>query len=577
MPTEATSVYGYMVRSGTVQFRCGTESGTVDVSVGASPRPAPPGLTAWCSLSTESGGLRATLHVKNSMGLPVEILSAHLETNVFLSPAAKVFANGWQSDSVSDLVRISEGLRQPRYVSAKDRACGDYDLVRYGPGRVHSWSYTYFGSGEDFSFAGSLDENTAFTRFDFVTPSRHGPANLTIHSDCDGLVLPPLSRVSGSVETPCRLADVFLVRGGEASCIDAYAALRRKAWREAKGPRPLHRLAGPPALLWDAGPRAAPFDEGELAAVLDPFRVLEVPLDAVILGRQPVSGLRTLFARIRQTGALPGATLSPFLCPKQSETYRERKEYIAQDERGRLVRIGTGRAPKGAHFVLDFYRPACRRHLEMLFHTLIADCGAGILRLEDLHVASLLGGAGRGRTRAQAMQDAVRLIQDLCHCVPFIAAGVPLGAAFDTVDYAAVAPSAPFRPVRPALFDQRLRERATAADAVRTVLSRRHLDGRTFRSDPGVFTLLRSRDRALDAGNHRLFQACTIFGGIVATSDPVGVYSPSMMEQFREAVLHRGSRLFEKRVHELKREPDGSHSVVYDLQGDRRGITIDKA
>ena len=94
MPTEATSVYGYMVRSGTIRYRCGSELGAVDVSIGATPRPAPPGLTAWCALSTEFGGLRATLNVKNSMGLPVDILSAQLETNVFLSPTKRVFANG---------------------------------------------------------------------------------------------------------------------------------------------------------------------------------------------------------------------------------------------------------------------------------------------------------------------------------------------------------------------------------------------------------------------------------------------------------------------------------------------------
>ena len=115
------------------------------------------------------------------------------------------------------------------------------------------------------------------------------------------------------------------------------------------------------------------------------------------------------------------------------------------------------------------------------------------------------------------------------------------------------------------------------ADAVQTVLSRRHLDGRAFRSSPGVFTLVRSRDRAVDAGKRRLFQACTVFGGVVATSDLVGAYSPSMMEQLREAVLHRGSRLFEKRVREVNLDTDGSVSVVYDLQGDRRGITIERA
>ena len=578
MSMEATSVYGYMVRSGTVRFRCGTELGSVDVSVGAAPRPAPPGLTAWCTLSTESGGLRACLHVKNAMGLPVDILSAQLETNVYLSPSAKVFANGWHSGSVSGLVRIADGLRSPRHARTEDRACGDYDLVDYGPRRVHSWTYTYFGSGEDFSFAGSLDETIAFTRFDFAAADRHGPASLTIHSDCEGLVLPPVSRTTGSVETPCHLADVFLVRGREEACVDAYSALRRKSWPEAKGRRALHRLPGLPALMWDAGACAVPFvSEGSLDAVLEPFRVLEIPLDAVILGRQAVTGLHPLFARIRQAGALPGSTLSPFVCSKQSDTYRERKEYIAQDARGRLVRVGTGGVSKGAHFVLDFYRPACRRHIEMLFHALIADCGAGILRLEDLHAATLLGGSGHGRTRAQAMQDAIRLVQDFCRSIPFIVAGVPLGAAFGAVDYAAVAPSVPFRAGRPALLGRGLRERATMADAVQTIVSRRHLDGRAFRSTPGVFTLVRSRDRALDAEKRRLFQVCTVFGGVVATSDLVGAYSPSMMEQFREAFLHRGSRLYEKRVREVKLETDGSVSVVYDLQGDRREITIEKA
>jgi hypothetical protein len=511
------------------------------------------------------------------MGLPVDILSAQLETNVFLSPTKRVFANGWQSESVSDLVRISEGLSSPRLSRATDKACGDYDLVRYGPGRVHSWTYTYFGTEEDFSFAGSLDETTAFTRFEFVSASRRGSAGLTIHCDCAGLVLPPLSRTAGTSEAPCRLADIFLVRGREESCVDAYFSLRRRAWPEFKGRKALHRIPGPPALMWDAGARSVRImDEQRLADVLDPFRILEIPLDAVILGRQPIAGLRPLLARISLTGALPGTTLSPFVCSRQSDTYRERKEYLAQDERGRLLRIGTGSVSKSPDYILDFYRPACRRYLETLFHSLVADCGAGILRLDDLHAATLLGGTGRGRTRAQAMQDALRLLQDLCRSIPFIAGGIPLGAAFEAVDYAVASPAAPFRKGLPALAGRGLRERATMADAVRTVLARRHLDGRAFRSSTGVFTLLRSRDGVVDAENRRLFQACTVFGGVVATSDPVGSYSPSILEQFREAVLHRGSRLFEKRVRGMKVEKDGSVSVIYDLQGDRREVSIRK-
>ena len=73
-----------------------------------------------------------------------------------------------------------------------------------------------------------------------------------------------------------------------------------------------------------------------------------------------------------------------------------------------------------------------------------------------------------------------------------------------------------------------------------------------------------------------MFKVCTVFGGMVSTSDAVPRYSAVMLDRLCEAVSHRGSRLFKKRVRELTEEPDGSLRVVYDLQGERREALLEK-
>jgi len=589
MRTEATSIYGYMIRSGTVRYRCGSESGDVDVSIGRPPRSNGTDLTAWCSLSAENGGLRATLLVKNLLGLPVEILSARLETNLFLPSSARVFANGWQSRSASGLVRIADGLPSPRFARAPDLACGDYALVRYGPGRVHSWTYTWFRSSGRFSFAGALDESIAFTRFEFAAVSSRGPASLSVHADCEGLVLPPLPKSSTSPQTPCRLADVFLIYGEEEPCVAGYFDLRRRTRREPGGRKSLHRTPGAPALAWDGGPDAElPGGAEDVASLLAPFRTLEIPLDYLFLGGHspcaeiscdgsggPVlKALAPLFADVRAAGVLPGLSLSPFVCPRRSSFYIERKEFLAQDARGRLLRVGSYGSPDGPLYVLDFYRPAYRRHLEQVFRALSAAPGVGILRLSHLHAATLLGGAGTGRTRAQALQDAIRLLQDLCGPLPMVAADVPLGAVFDAVGYASVAP-----PASPALYggllQPRLRERGGVEEVIRTLAGRRHLDGRAFRSDPGPFTLRRPRRPSDETDGRRLFLACTLFGGLLSTSDAVSGYTSAALGRFRDVVLRRGTRLYDKRVHAVTEKPDGSMLVEYELRGERLEAGID--
>ena len=597
MPTEATHVYGYMVRSGTVRYRCGTESGSVDVTVGRPPRGAANGVAAWCELAAARGGLRATLRLRNGLGLPVEILAASLETNLAVAPSTRVFANGWQSDSASGLVRISDGLPFPRFASAADRALGDYGFVRYGRGRVHSWSYAWFGAGAAFSWFGALDETLAFARFDFAAPARGpGPAGLAIHADCDGLVLPPAPRTKGTPQETVRLLDVYLAMGDETACVDGYFALRRRIRGENPDPRVRPRSPGRPGVAWIARPEPRGADPpatvgaAEIEAAAEPFLLLDEPLDYLFVGRRDVCALapragagegsgangrpavlRAAFDAVRRSGALPGVSLSPFACEERSDLYRERKEFLALDVRGHPLRIGADRPGERVLYVMDFYDAAYRRHLETLFRPLVAEGGAGLVRLERLHAAALLGGAGRGRTRAQATQDALRLLQDLCRGIPAVAAGVPLGAAFETVEYAAVGPepAAARRSPFARLAARGLRERPVADAVVRTAAGRRHLDGRAFRSDPGPFSLRRAQDPGEDADRRRHAQACALFGGLLSTADPVRAYSSPERERFRDALRRCGSRRFEKRVLSVADEEGGALRVVIELRGER--------
>lgn len=553
---DDTREYHLMIRSGTVTVRVGTAIRDLPVSIGLPPRAREP-VSVHCDLMPAPLGLRAMVRLLNETGLPLEILDATLDTTLGLSPGLPVLVNGWQSWSASSLRTPAEPLPRPGFrVRPFERMAGDAAFLPYDRTRLTGWTYTWFREPGGFSLILSLDETQAFTRFDYRKDPRTGETRLTIGKDMAGFRLAPVPRLPEAGDA-C-LFDLYMGYGEEEACADAAFALFHKLRENAGGPPcPAFR----PALAYDSWYGLySRVTERALRSVLEEYRIREIPLDYFLVGPGWEAaagdwmatgpgfpgGLGRLFDDIRDAGFQPGLTLSPFVCSRRSQLFAERKEFLARDERGRILTAGRSASMGGDLAVLDIARPACRQHLVRVLQTLTSRWGAGILRLDHLYAAALAG--GRDRTRAQAMADAMDVLREGMGDRPMIACGVPLGSAMGVAEYVSVGadlseswdPGAPGR--------RGFRERESTDSCLRSVMARRHLDGRAFMADPGVFSMRTLPGRGASDDREALFQVCTLFGGFLCTAENIGTCSLQALDRFRTAIARRGSRPRDKRI-----------------------------
>ena len=193
-----------------------------------------------------------------------------------------------------------------------------------------------------------------------------------------------------------------------------------------------------------------------------------------------------------------------------------------------------------------------------------------IIRAEMLYAATLNSGIHVGRTRAQAMTHAMKILRKYAGNIPVIACGVPLGSAFGIVEFCSVTPdlSQSWHGRTTLRCRKSLRERESTEMAVKTAISRRHLDLRAFSSDMGSFTLRKYRGRMSAAEQITLFKASNIFSSLITGSDSLGAYNAESLDRFLSAVSSRPVRRNDKSVLEVNVTDDGLR-VDYVLHGVR--------
>lgn len=576
---QDTRIYDYMIRSGCVECHYADTTASVPVSIGITPRHKLGEMTAHCLLSAENGGLRIVVDLDNDTGLPVSIDSISLETTITLPLGSSFFCNGYQSWSASGMTRVFENLRSPgRICPALFRKSGDYDFVRYSRRVAHSWTYSYFDAPLGYTLIASLDESRAFTRIDFVRNENHNGICVSIGKDCEGLVYGPVSRIAGVKPEPLRVLDVFMTTGSENDCWNRYFSLFYKL---RKDDSIFNRSR--PALAWDSSYAMLDnLDEIKLGSLVREYAKSSVPLDYFLIGsgyeagfgdwmqtcEEFPAGMKRIADTIRSAGFKPGITFSPFLCSSSSLLFRERREILAKDARGRLLSAGTNQSLGGKLYVIDLYNPEGERYVKRCINTFINDWGIQIIRAEMLYAASLNSGIHTGRTRAQAMDHAVMLLRRYAGSIPVIACGIPLGSAFGRFEYCSVTPdlSQSWTGRKTLWCSRYLRERESTENAVKTAINRRHLDLRAFSSDIGSFTLRKYRGRMIAGEQLTLFRTCNIFGSLITGSDSLGAYNADSLERFTDAVSSRPIRRNDRSITEVITGEEGV-IVRYMLHG----------
>ncbi len=583
---QDTKVYDYMIRSGHVGFDQAGLEVSIPVSIGIEPRIKHGELAAHCVLSAENGGLRIIVLLDNDTGLPLDLTNICLETTISLPEGTPFFCNGYQSWSSSGMTDLTHGIRAPGIVCPEIfRKSGDYSFVEYSMHKAHSWTYTYFESPIGYTLIASLDETTAYTRIDFSRNSDRGRTSVCICKDCEGLIYGPVSRITGVKQEPLKVLDVFMTTGNENDCWDRYFSLFYRLGKS----RGLYNRSTP-ALAWDSSyAMLERLDEIKLTSLVREYSRSCVPLDYFIIGNGYESGfgdwaapgedfpagMHRIAKVISACGFKPGITFSPFVCSSSSALFGERREILLKDSSGRLVSAGRDRSLGGRLYVIDLYNPEGERYIKRCLKTFINEWGMQIIRADMLYAACLNGGRHSGRTRAQAMDHAMKMLRRYTGDTPLIACGAPLGSTFGLVEYCSVTPdlSQNWNGKTDLRCQKALRERESTYNAIRTAVTRRHLDLRAFSSDTGSFTLRKYRADMKSDEQITLFKVCNIFGSLITGSDSLSAYNAESLDRFLDAVSSRPVRRNDRTILGVSVK-DGCLHVEYMLHGVRHEESI---
>lgn len=473
------------------------------------------GLRIDFSYTDVEGGRRLKLNLEPLGAVELEslILTGGLP---FGDDVKSVFVNGYQS-------RTGSRERSPgEKISALNwpgrllglHLPGDAGFFPYTEkkGRFHGYSYAYIRYPEGLLFTGSLDESAGFTVIGLDV--RKGL--FTISKDVKGLTL------AGNRS----MLDLVIQEGSEEEVFDRYLNLRNDS------PRP-----GPRALAWSTGrDNRGTLDEVKVRRSLATLRESRIPLDYFIIDdgwqahtgdwSEPASGfpsgMASLTTEIRGSSYIPGIRFAPFVVGLESSIFRNRKDWLARDSRRRIRPAGRYGRHGGILYPLDLSRSDVREYIARTISRFRDDWGFGLIRADHLYAAALFPPAGK--SRGEAMHDALNLLDSLKGDCVMEYSGVPLESAFGKGDYCRI--GADTTPYWENLYLRNIhaRERDSTLNALRSTVGRRQLDQRFFGASVDSFSLS-SRSNSMEAPRRytqMLLQY--LLGSLSSVSDDISTY-----------------------------------------------------
>lgn len=444
----------------------------------------------------------------------------------------RIFANGFQSwtdsreympqEKMSELKKIVE-----LYINS--RAGAPTGLNRSGDGTFHTYprrrglfygfSYGYVRNGERTELFGSMSERTGYTIFTFDA------ANGLIHIDKD---------LEGKAFAPGEEYEILSfarIAGGYDAVFDKYFKLLEVTPPRAK------RACGYTTWYNYYSKVKEDIVKRDLEAMknsglkIDFFQIDDGYQHAIgdwliTDGVKFSSGMKAVADEIHKSGVKAGLWLAPFGATKNSELYKNHKDWLVTDKNGRPYLAGPN---WGTFYALDIYNPQAREYIKHVFDVVLNDWGYDLVKLDFLYAAAIL--PIHGKTRGEIMCEAMDLLRECCGEKLILGCGVPLMPAFGKVDYCRIGADVKnhWAPVK-----YTTREDVSNPHAVNNTIFRRHLDGRAFMNDPDVFFLRNNNMKMSFEQRTLLARLNSMFGSLLFVSDTVSEYGDEQMKVLKE-------------------------------------------
>lgn len=460
----------------------------------------------------------------------IEIQGISLSLDFIFRESQRIFVNGYQSwtDSkeffTDEKIKSISKLALPILNKYQFHKYGDYTFKKYSQksGEFHGYTYSYIREGEYLDLIGSLSERSGYTIMEeYVKENK-----VIINKECKGL----------NIEKEYTAFELVWVKGKEEEVFDKYFKLMNIKKPQCK-----------PMTGWTSWYNYYQnINENIILENLNSFKSLDKKIDIFQIDdgyqtsvgdwlsvdkRKFPRGMKYIAESIKANGYKAGIWLAPFVCETNSEIFKNKKEWILRDEKGKLVLAGSNWS---RFYVLDFYNLDVREYIKKVFSVILDEWGYHMVKLDFLYAVCLI--PTKTKTRGQIMIEAMEFLRQCVGDKLILGCGVPLGTAFGLVDYCRIGCDIGLDWNDKFFMRLLHRERVSTLNAITNTIGRRQLNGRAFLNDPDVFLLREDNISLFKTQKDTLSMVNHIFGSLIFTSDNIEKYDQEQHLKFDNTV-----------------------------------------
>ncbi len=255
------------------------------------------------------------------------------------------------------------------------------------------------------------------------------------------------------------------------------------------------------------------------------------------------SGMKKVAEEILKRGKIPGIWVAPFTVTRKSRIFKEKKEWLLRDEKGKPVLAGINPMWKGRYYGLDVSHPEVLQWLSDLFSQIV-QMGYRYIKLDFLAAALLEGKRHNPQiTRAEAVRRAIETIrQAVGEDVFIVCAGGGFMLGIGVFDSQRI--GGDVAPYWLAIYQPLIRDRSmpSTRNALIYLFTRTFLSGRVFEGDPDCMMLRSKNTKLTDTERKCLASAISIFGGAFIVSDDLSLIEDREKELLAMMVPHVRTR-----------------------------------
>lgn len=475
----------------------------------------------------------------------------------------RIFPNGYQSWTVSREYAPKDKMDEfnPRKFGVEKKnfnflgmwGAGDLTFHQYPEkgGIFYGYSYGYIRQGGDITLYGSLSERAGYTIITFDT----NESTVNIEKDLEGVWF------DGEKE----VLSLAIIDGEYDNAFDKYFELMNIDKPKVK------RSCG--YTTWYNYYTGV--TEDIVRRDLDSISKLDTKVDIFQIDdgyertvgdwlypdeKKFPTGMKAIADEIHSNNMLAGLWLAPFAATPKSYVFKEHRDWLVHDEKGRIHYASHN---WGGFFALDIYNDEAREYIRNVFDTVLNVWGYDMVKLDFLYACCII--PIHGKSRGEIMCDAMNLLREVCGDKIILGCGVPLAPAFGKVDFCRIGADVGLD------WDKKpfSREDVSTQNTLLNTVFRRHLDGRAFLNDPDVFLLRESNLKMPLTQREIIAEVNSLCGNLLFVSDDVAEYDAKQKQIFNETVTRPKAKILSASI-----DINDDISIDYSLNGENGNLTF---